>query len=65
MAFLKHFSVFLFFMLFFLYVCDPIIVRTSLLGRLQAQTLPDATPPIGQVYPSSKMAGTFEPMIGF
>ena len=25
--------------------------KTSLLRRLQAQTLPDATPPIGKIYP--------------
>ena len=27
--------------------------------------LPDATPPIGQIHPISKMAVTFEPMMGF
>ena len=26
----------------------------------QAQTLPDATPPIGKIYPLTKMAVTFE-----
>ena len=37
--------------------------KTSLLRRLQAQTLPDATPPIGKINPSSKIAVTFEPMM--
>ena len=39
--------------------------KTSLLRRLQAQTLPDATPPIGKIHPFSKMAVTFEPLMGF
>ena len=39
--------------------------ETSLLRRLQAQTLPDATPPIGKIYPFSKMTVTFEPLMGF
>ena len=30
--------------------------------RLQAQTLPDATPPIGQIHPFRKMAIAFEPL---
>ena len=30
--------------------------------RLQAQTLPDATPPIGKIQPFSKMPITFEPV---
>ena len=30
-------------------------LETSLLCRLQAQTLPDATQPIGKIYPFSKM----------
>ena len=29
------------------------------------QALPDATPPIGKIYPFSKMAVTFEPAMGF
>ena len=41
------------------------IVKTSLLRRLQAQTLPDATPPIGKIHTFSKMAVTFEPMMQF
>ena len=39
-------------------------IKTSLLRRLQAQTLPEATPPIGQIHPFSKMAVTFEPLKG-
>ena len=35
---------------------------TSLLRRLQAQTLPNKTPPIGKIYPFSKMAVAFEPV---
>ena len=36
--------------------------KTSLLRRLQAQTLPDATPPAGKIHPFSKIAVTFEPI---
>ena len=39
--------------------------RTSLLRRLQAQTLPDEAPPVGKIYPFSKIAVTFEPMQRF
>ena len=39
--------------------------KKSLLRRLQAQTLPDATQPIGKINPFSKMAVTFEPLMGF
>ena len=42
-----------------------VIESPSLLRRLQAQTLPDATPPIGKIYPFSKMAVTFEPVMRF
>ena len=38
---------------------------TSLLRKLKAQTLPDATPPIDQICPFSKIAVTFEPLNGF
>ena len=38
---------------------------TSLLRRLQAQTLPDAAPPIGKIHPFSKMAASCEPMMRF
>ena len=31
--------------------------------RLQAQTLHDAAPPIGKIYPFSKMTVTFEPVM--
>jgi hypothetical protein len=37
------------------------IVKTSLLRRLQAQTLPDEAPPMGKIHPFSKIAITFEP----
>ena len=30
-----------------------------------AQTLPNATPPIGKFHPFSKMAATFKPLMGF
>ena len=44
---------------------DAANYKTSLLRRLQVQTLPDATPPIGQIHPFSKMAVPFEPLMGF
>ena len=45
-----------------LYVC----FKTSLLPMLQAQTLFDATQPIGKINPFSKMAIiTFKPLMGF
>ena len=46
----------------FLYL---IFLYTSLLRRLQAQTLPDATQPIGKIYPFTKMTITFEPLMRF
>jgi hypothetical protein len=39
--------------------------ETSLLRRLQAQTLPDATPPIVKIHPFSKFAITFKPLMLF
>ena len=39
------------------------IMNTSLLRRLQAQTLPDATPPIDKILPFSKIALIFEPVM--
>ena len=42
-----------------------VYIETSLLRRLQAHTLPDATPPIGKIHPFSKMALTLEPLMGF
>ena len=39
--------------------------ETSLLRRLQAQTLPDEAPPIGNIHPFSKMAINLEPLMGF
>ena len=39
--------------------------QASLLRRLHAQTLPDATPPIGIINHFSKTTVTFEPLMGF
>ena len=39
--------------------------ETSLLRRLQAHTLPNEAPPIGKIHGFSKMAVTFEPLMGF
>ena len=39
--------------------------KTSLLGRLQAQTLPYATPPIGKFNHFSKMTLTLKPLMRF
>ena len=41
------------------------ITLTSLLRKLQAQTLPDEAPPVGKVHPFSKIAVTFEPIQQF
>ena len=38
---------------------------TSLLRRLQAQTLPDEAPPLGKIHPFSKIAVTFGPIQQF
>ena len=38
------------------------IFETSLLRRLQAQTLPDSPPPIGKIPSFSEMTVTFEPL---
>ena len=38
---------------------------TSLLHRLQAQTLPDEAQPIGKIHPFSKIAITFKPVMRF
>ena len=46
-------------------VVPAITFRTSLLRRLQAQTLRDATPPICKIYPFTKMAVCFEPVMRF
>ena len=37
--------------------------KTILLLRLQAQTLPDATPPTGKIHPFCKIAVIFEPVM--
>ena len=42
-----------------------LFVKTSLLRRLQAQTLPAEAQPIGKVHPFSKIAVAFEPLMGF
>ena len=39
--------------------------KTSLLYRLQTQTLPDEAPPMGKIRPFSKTALTFEPVLQF
>ena len=39
---------------------QPYKKKTSLLRRLQAQTLPNATPSPGKIHPFSKNAVTFE-----
>ena len=39
--------------------------KTSLLRRLQAQTLPNVTQPIGKINTISKMTVTFEPLMQF
>ena len=39
--------------------------QTSLLRRLQTQTLPNATQPIGKIHPFSKIAVIFEPAVQF
>ena len=47
--------------------CDPKRrekkLRTSLLQRLQAQNLPDATPPKGKIHPFRPMTITFDPLM--
>ena len=37
--------------------------KTSLLYRLQTQTLPDEAPPMGKIQPFSKIPITFEPVM--
>ena len=37
--------------------------KKSLLRRMQAQNLQDATPSIGKIHPFSKIAVTFEPLM--
>ena len=39
------------------------VLKTSLLRRLQAQTLPNATTPIGKIFLFTKMDVTFEPVM--
>ena len=39
--------------------------KTSLLRRLQGRPSPAEAPPIGKIHPFSKMAVTFEPLMGF
>ena len=40
-------------------------LKTSLLRKLQTQTLPDATSPIGKIHPFSKIIVTLDPLVGF
>ena len=40
-------------------------IKTSLLRRLQAQTLPNATPPLRKIPPFTKIAVNFYPMKQF
>ena len=47
------------------YQLQEVCLQTSLLRRLQAQTLPKEAPPIGKIHPFSEMAVTFEPLLGF
>jgi hypothetical protein len=41
------------------------ILKTSLLHRLKAQTVPDATPPLGKIPLFTKIGVTFESMKRF
>ena len=42
-----------------------LLIETSLLRRLQEQTLPDEAPPMGKIHPFSKIAVTFDPVMRF
>ena len=44
---------------------DRSSLLTSLLRRLQAQTLTDAAPPVGKIHPFSKIAVILEPVMWF
>ena len=41
------------------------LFETSLLRRLQAQTLPNATQPVGKIHPFNKIAVNFDPIQQF
>ena len=45
--------------------CLTVSAISSLLRRMQAQTLPDAASPIGKVHTFSKIAVTLEPVMRF
>ena len=45
-------------------IFKTVFVQTSLLCRLHAKTLPNATPPIGKIHSFCKMAITIEPLMG-
>ena len=45
-------------------ISDIPLLKASRLRSLQAQTLPNAAPPVSQIHPSSKMALTFQPLMG-
>ena len=44
---------------------EGVVDKTSLLRRLQAQTLPDEDPLMSKIHPFSKIAVTFEPVMQF
>ena len=46
-------------------VVRQLFIKTSLPRRLQVRTLPNATPPIGNINPVSKIGVTVEPMMRF
>ena len=41
------------------------LLKTSLLHRLQAQTLPDATLSLGKINPFNEMTVTFDPLMKY
>ena len=45
--------------------CTNSSIKTSLLRRLQVQTLPDEAPPMGKIHQFSKNAVTFDPIMPF
>ena len=48
-----------------IYKSIPNMYKPSLLRRLQGTPSPAEAPPIGKIRPFSKMAVTFEPLMGF
>ena len=47
------------------YIFLGVLLKTSLLCRLQEQTLADEAPPMGKIHPLSQIAVTFEPVMQF